>query len=328
MTRMLRGLGALWAFALVLALASGAPLRVRAAAAAPASVTIAYLPGIGYANLIVMKEQGVLEKRFPQTKIEWKVLASGAAVRDAIIAGEVQIGCNAIGPFLIGWDRGVPYRLAGALSEMDLWMVARDPAIKTLRDIKPDMKIGMAGLDAMTAIVLRKAAADRFGNPSMFDGQIVAIDHPDGLVALQTGQLALHFTSPPFEFEEVAAGGHVVLRSSDVMGRSTFIAAFMTQKLYDDSPEFAQAFYAELLRATAFIKAHPAQTAAMLAHDAGGKTSAADFQRWIERPDVHFGTTPHGYLRYAKFMKSIGMISKEPPSMRDIEMPMLGGAGD
>ncbi|WBB97699.1 hypothetical protein O7553_01565 [Solwaraspora sp. WMMA2059] len=37
----------------------------------PAKVTIAYQPGLSYAPLILLKQNGTLEKEFPNTTFEW-----------------------------------------------------------------------------------------------------------------------------------------------------------------------------------------------------------------------------------------------------------------
>ncbi len=97
----------------------------------PSTITIAIQPGIGYGNLLVMKYQKVLEKKYPGTTFDWPVLTNGDAIRDGIISGNIAIGAGGSGPFLIGWDRGVGYKLIGGLDLMDLWMVTRNPAIKS-----------------------------------------------------------------------------------------------------------------------------------------------------------------------------------------------------
>ena len=235
--------------AALLATVTLAPLPGSAGATdAPPTVTIAYQPGISYASLIVMKSQGVLEKAYPNTKFDWKVLANGAAIRDGIIAGQIQIGAGGIGPFLIGWDRGVGYKLIASLNLMDLWLVAKDPKLKSLKDFTADMKIGMPSPDAIQGIVLRKGAQDQLGNAHALDGNILAIEHPLGVQALLNGQIAGHLSSPPFQYQEVAAGGHVILRSWDVFGKSTFNSVFSTDKFYNDYPGFVNAFYKKLAR--------------------------------------------------------------------------------
>ena len=320
----------LFAVAVVISMcaASGASVRSATANDAPASVTIAYQPGIGYANLIVMKRSGVLEKRFPGTTFDWRVLASGAAIRDGMIAGQIQIGAGGVPPFLIGWDRGIGYRLIASLNEMSLWLVTKAPNVKRLKDLPPSAKIGVPAPDSIQAIVLRKAAQDQLGNAHAFDTGFVAIEHPLGVAALANGQLDAHLSSPPFQQEEVDAGGHAILKSYDVFGRSTFNSVFATEDFANAHPQFIATFYRELRAATNLVNKDPASAADALAKENDGKIPAATFRKWLASPEITFTTVPHGLLRYARFMKDIGFLTKAPASIREIELPTLGGAGD
>jgi NitT/TauT family transport system substrate-binding protein len=304
--------------------------RVSAAANdAPGEMTIAYQPGLSYSNLIVMREEGALEKKFPGTKFNWIVLSSTAAVRDGFIANQIQIGAGSIPPFLTGWDRGVGWKILASLNLMDIWLVAKDKNLHTLKDIKPDMKIGMPSPDSMQSLILRKGALEQLGNAHALDTSIVSIDHPSGMQALSVGQLAAHLTAPPFEYQEVQAGDHVMMKSFDIFGKHSFNSVYVNEKFANDHPMFIAAFYHALLDATQFLKAHPHEASIMLAKDAGGKVPASDFESWIKRKDVIFSTTPRGVLQIAKFMQSIGGLSKVPGSMRDVNLnATLGGAGD
>jgi NitT/TauT family transport system substrate-binding protein len=191
------------------------------------------------------------------------------------------------------------------------------------------MKIGMPSIDSVQSLTLRKAAADQLGNAHALDTSIVGIDHPSGLQALLVGQLAAHLSAPPFQYQEVQGGGHVVLRSFDVFGKHTFNSVYVNEKFAGEHPQFVKAFYRDLLDTTQFLKAHPREASEILSKDAGGKASAHDFEGWLRRPDVIFSTTPHGFLAMAKFMQSIGALSKVPSSMRDIDYSgTLGGVGD
>ncbi len=296
---------------------------------APAEITIAYQPGLSYSNLIVMRDQRSLEKQFPQTKVNWIVLGSTAAVRDGFIANQIQIGAGSIPPFLTGWDRGVGWKVLASLNQMSVWLVTRDNAIKSVKDLKPDMKIGMPSLDSLQSLTLRKAAANELGNAHALDTTIVAIDHPSGMQALQVGQLTAHLSAPPFQYQEVAAGGHVIARSFDVFGPHTFNSVYVNPKFADEHPQFVKTFYRDLLDATQFLKAHPREASEVLSMDSGGKISAHDFEGWLRRKDVIFSTTPHGFLAMAKFMQSIGALRKVPASMHEIDYPgTLGGVGD
>lgn len=320
-----------WLSCLVIALlllAAGPAARGAGADDAPPGVTIVYQPGLSYANLIVMRSSGMLERQFPKTKFEWRVLSNGDAIRDGFLAGQIQIGAGGAGPFLIGWDRGVGYRLIGSLNEINLWMTAKDPKYKTLKDFSASAKIGMPSPDAVQGILLRMAAAQQLGNAHALDASIVAIQHPLGLQALLGGQLDAHFTSPPFQQQEVERGAHVVLRSYDILGKSTFNSVYTTETFAKEHPNFVKAFAQALGEATKLVSEKPDQVAEILAKDSDGKETAANFKRYLSDKDTIFTTTPHGFMKYAKFMKEIGLLEKVPGSMRDLELPLLNGSGD
>lgn len=310
------------------ALLCAGPARTAPASDAPATVTIVYQPGISYATLIVMHQRGTLEKMYPGTKFEWHVLANGSAIRDGFLAGQIQIGAGGAGPFLVGWDKGVGYKLVASMNEMNLFMLAKDPKIKTVKDLTAASKIGVPSPDAIQAVVLRKAAQDQLGNAHFFDASFVAIAHPLGVQALAGGQLDAHFTSPPFQQEEMDMGAHVVLKSYDVIGKTTFNSIYTTDAFAKDHPQFITAFAKVIDETTKFINTRPDETAELLAKDAENKVPAAQFKRWMASSDITFTTVPHGFLKVAAFMKQIGFISRVPANMSELELPLLKGAGD
>ena len=322
--------GAVLSVIAALAVATVGARPVPAALEAPPTVTIAYQPGVAYSTLIVIKQLGVLEKRFPGTKFDWRVLSNGDAIRDGIIAGQIQIGAGGNGPFLIGWDRGVGYKLIAPMNVMNLWMVARadEPNIRTLRDIPANAKIGMPSPDAVQAIALRKAAQEMFGDAHKFDTNIVAIPHPLGVQAMAAKQLELHMSAPPFQQQEVEAGGHVVFRSFLAFGRSTFNSVYTTESFAKQYPVLVKTIFYEMRNATNMLKSDPDQAAALLSKDAEGKTPPSKFRSWITGSDVSWDMTPHAFIRTAAFMKEIGMLAKVPANIRDLELPLLKGAGD
>lgn len=304
-----------------------ANMRPASAAEAPASIAIAYQYGYAYAPLIIMKEQRTLEQRFPGTSFAWRVFANGSAIRDGIVANQIQIGAGGTAPFLIGWDKGVGWRLLGSLCDIDLWLVARDPSIKTLKDLRPGMKIGLPAPDSIQAIVLRRAAQEQLGDARALDNDLVAISHPLGLAALGNGQISAHFSNPPFQFEEVEQGGHVILRSFDVFGVSTLDSVFAGESFAQAYPNFVKTFYGDLRDAIDMIDRQPARAAELLSRSDGGKVSPATYTTWLAKPGTKFTIVPHGYLKYAAFMRDIGLIGKIPSSVADLELQTLEGVG-
>jgi NitT/TauT family transport system substrate-binding protein len=119
-----------------------------------------------------------------------------------------------------------------------------------------------------------------------------------------------------------------VFRSFLAFGRSTFNSVYTTENFAKQYPVLVKAIFDEMKSATTMLQRDPDQAAALLSKDTENKTPAARFKGWITGPDVSWDMTPHAFVRTAAFMKEIGMLSKVPATIRDIELPHLKGAGD
>jgi len=315
-------LAALLAVALAAVVAGTA--AARPAAGPPDHVTIAYQPGIGYAPLIVMRAQKTLERQYPKTRFDWKVLASGAAITNGVIAGDVEIGAGGVAPFLLGWAKGVDWKLLAPLDWGDLWLMAKDPAIRTVADLK-GKRVAMPSPTSIQGFALRKMAQVKLGDAHALDAGMVSMDHPDGMAALLNGQVDAHLTSAPYQFQEKVAGAHVVARSYQYFGAHSFLGVMVQRSFYDEHPDFARTFYADVVKAIGLIKTNPQLVAKILQEDAGGRPTWRQFKQWIANPGVTFTTRPLGLVRFARFMGSIGAISKQPASWKELVFPPVYG---
>ena len=95
---------------LVLGIGAASSAQGASEATRPDNITIAYQFGVGYAPLMIIKQQRLLEKAYLGLRVEWKQLASGTPITDGIIKGDIQIGAMGTGPFLVGWARGINWR--------------------------------------------------------------------------------------------------------------------------------------------------------------------------------------------------------------------------
>ncbi len=308
----------------VAVLAATAALAGSRDSGPPSKLTIAYQPGLGYAPLIVMKVQKTIEKQFPGTSVEWKVLSSGTPITNGVISGDIEIGAVGTGPMLVGWARGVNWKVIAPLNDGDLWLMAKDPNIKTIADLK-GKRIATPTNTSIQAVALRKMASVKLGDAHALDTGLLALDHPDGLTALLGGQIDAHFTSPPFQFQEKVRGAHVVARSYNYFGEHTFLVNVMTQKFYDDHTDFAKRFYTDIAAAQKLIVKNPDKVAKILQQDAGGNPTNRQFKQWLVNPALTWTTRPRGLARIAHFMARTNQLSKEPGSWKDLVFPPVYG---
>ncbi|HEY3993793.1 MAG TPA: ABC transporter substrate-binding protein [Ktedonobacteraceae bacterium] len=314
---------------LVSACGNAANASSASGGSAPATFTFVYQPGLGAVTFITLKIQNTLHKQFPNTNFQWKSVNSGAAVRNAVIAHQGDLGSLGIPPFLVGWDKGVNWKVLLATSRSDAWLVAMNPKFKSLRDFGPNDKIGVVAPDSQQAILLRKAAQEQLGNAHALDANLVTIASATGEQALLTGHLAAQLSGAPYQNQEVAAGGHIVLHTTDVFGPVGAGVIVLQQSLYSQYPAFSKQIYQDFVDVTAWVNGHRAQAAQYLASNtasAGGGT-AAQFETLLADPTIVYDKTPSGLLAYATFMQSIGLITKAPKSVNDLELPTVIGTG-
>jgi NitT/TauT family transport system substrate-binding protein len=292
------------------------------AQALPSKITIAYQPGLGYAPLIMMKQQRVIERRYPGTQVEWKVLASGTPITNGIISGDIQVGAVGTGPFLVGWARGLEWKVIAPLNLGDLWLMARDANIRTIGDLR-GKRIATPTNTSIQAVMLRKMAEVRLGNPKALDAGLLAMDHPDGMQGLLSGQIDAHFTSPPFQFQEKVRGAHIVGRSYNYFGAHSFLVTVMTEKFYNEHRAFGRFFYNQVAAMHTLIKKNPDRVARILQQDAGGIPTNRQFKQWLVNPALTWTIRPLGLMRTAAFMSRTGQLggTKLPAGWKDLVFP-------
>ena len=276
-------------------------------------VTIAYQPGLGYAPLLIAKEKGLVEAAMPDVKVNWQVLDSGAAIRDGVISGDVQIAASGAAPFLVGLDAGVEWKTLMAMDNMNLELMTTKDDVKSLADLEGG-KVAMPAPDSIQSVVLRKGAEEQLGDPKALDKTIVSLGHPEGLQALVSGQIDAHLTAPPFQAQEAAEGARPLLDSYDLFGEHSFNSLYATDAFVDGNQEFVDAFTDAIAEATALLNDEPKQAARLLADEAGGDTKPDALLEQITADDVTFTNTPVGFGEIASFMADIDMIGKEPSS--------------
>ena len=300
-----------------------------AQAAAPQNVVIADQFGPGHLVTLVMKERGMLARRFPSTTFEWRVITSGGLIRDGMLSDRIQIGLYAPPPFLLGLDKGVKWKIVAGAATYDQWLVSRDSKIRSARDLTSDNRkqIAVVGLDSFPAIVVKKLSQREFGDPKALDSQLVMMPPPQAIQAILTEQLAGAVLPPPFMVLAVDGGAHIVERRV-FSGPVTNNFYVMMTSFHDRYPEFAKGFYDAVGEAVRFIRERPDEAFQLLAKEEGGKKSVEMYRDLTNRAGTEFGTTPHRILEVGQFMKEIGLIKAAPHAIQDISFPSLGGKGN
>lgn len=283
------------------------------------TISIAEQYGLAYAPVQVMKELKLLEKNLPGIKTEWKQLSNTAAIREAMLAGRIDAGFIAIPPFLIGWDKGMPWKIATGLSKSPVGLVTWKKEIRSLTDFTKNDRIAAPQPGSVQHILLAMACEREFGNAQKFDNQLVTLAHPDGMNALLAKkEITAHFTAPPYLMKELEQPGTTEILSGTAAfgGEFTFIVGVTTNRFHDQNSRVFRAYLKSLHQAMEYVRRNPQKTATLLS--AEYRIPEAELLKYLQAPGTDYLPEVKGVKEFAAFMKRNGYISKIPQKNSEI----------
>jgi NitT/TauT family transport system substrate-binding protein len=310
-----------------LALAAG----LASPAAAEGTIRIAEQFGVGYLPLQMMRHHGLIEKHGEEQgleiQVEWARFAGGAAMNDALLSDNIDIGSGGVGPLLVIWDRtrgNMDVKGIAAINAMPLFLTTTNPEIETIEDFTERDKIALPAVKvSIQARVLQMAAEQAFGegNHEQLDDLTVSMPHPDATAAMLSGgaDINAHLSSPPFQYQQLQNDDiRLVLSSYDVLGGPhTFNNLWAKQSFRDNNPKTYAAFLAALDEAMAMIEADPKAAAETYIAVTGSGLDPAFVEEIVNDPDIEFSIVPKNTMKFAEFMHKVGAIQTMPDSWQD-----------
>lgn len=282
-------------------------------------IKVAEQYGLAYAPLQIIKEKKLIEKNLPQIEVTWRQLGNTAAIREAMLAGELDVGFMAIPPFLIGWDKGMEWKIASGLSSSPVGLVVNKDNIKTIQDFTAEDRIALPQPGSVQHILLSMACEKLWGDPKRLDNLIVTLDHPDGMNALLArSEVSAHFTTPPYLIKELKNPGmRQILDGKEAMGEEfTFIVGVTTAKFYKDQPQVYDAFLKALEEALRFMENNPEETIKILAE--AYNIDPEELSSYLERQDTAYSMEVKGVMKFAEFMQKSGYINRIPDNLEEV----------
>jgi NitT/TauT family transport system substrate-binding protein len=320
----------------LIAVLGALPMATRAELA---EIKVAKQYGISYLPLMLMEDGKLIEKYAKAAGLDvtvgWATFAGGNVMNDALLSNSLQFASGGVGPLVILWSRtrgNLDVRAVAALNSMPLYLVTRNPDVKTIKDFTEKDRIAMPAVKiSVQALALQMAAEQAYGpgQQNRLDSLTVTMSHPDAMQALLSGQSEInsHFGSPPFQYQELAKPGmHVVLNNYDVMGGAvTFNVVWTTDKFRTENPKLYAAFVAALDEAQATINRDKRAAAEAYLRISKDKDTVDNIARMMNDPQIVYTTTPQNIMKYADFMARTGAIKVKPDSWKDLFFPNVHG---
>jgi NitT/TauT family transport system substrate-binding protein len=316
--------------ALSFALVSGLPARAEVS-----EITVAQQYGVSFIPLMLMEKEGLFEKHAAQAglsglKVNWAKVAGPSVMNDGLIANAIHFAAQGAPSLITLWDKTHgQIKGVSAMTTYPLYLVTRNPAVKSIADFTDKDKIGVPSVKISTqAIMLQMASAKAFGqeNYAKLDPLTISLSHPDATLAFigNTAGVNAHFSTSPFYEQEIKVpGAHLITTSYAILGGpATALVLTTSAKFRDANPKAYKAFYEALGEAIATVNKDKRAAAKLyleVARDT--KNSVDDILAIINDKDYAFTLQPQKVFATAQFMAKIGSIKQAPGSIDDLFFP-------
>jgi NitT/TauT family transport system substrate-binding protein len=317
---------------------------IGGARAEVSEVRISHGFGVLYLPLMVMSSEKLIEKHakaagLGDVKASYLVLDGGNVINDAMLSGALDIASIGVPGFLTLWAKAkdnpaLEIRGLSGMSSSSLYLMTRNPNIKSLKDFSDQDRIAVPGIKtSLPAVMLHMVAAKEFGdaNYAKLDPITVGLPHPDALGVLLSGrgEINSHMASPPFSYiEDATPGLHRVFNTIDILGNITVDMSYTTRRFFEANPKLCGVFIAAMNEANALIAKDPKKAAGIYLAISKQKSTPDEIIRILADPNSTFSTVPNGTMKYAEFMSRVGTIKAKPATWKDLFFaPILGTAG-
>jgi len=266
------------------------------------------------APFFVVDELNLLDKYIKNAKIKFVMADLGAGLNEGILAKRLDGGSINITNFLIGIDKGVPYKLASSIGYGSNTFVTNKPEIKSFSDITKNDKIAVPGLAGTSILLLRLASQKYFGTYDALDEQIIVMGPDEALLALINKSGGITVTT-------VDVFGKVVLNESNcckilLNDRDLFEEELMqgyfvlSESFYNKQKELVQALLKALKDAIELIHNKDEKTLDIISNRF--KIDKEHFIRHLDNGEYKFVIDSYGSIdAFANIALKSGIISSK-----------------
>lgn len=275
----------------------------------PKEVRITYVKAPLNIPSILEKDSAAFEKAFPNSKVSFPEIMSGAKQTEAMAAGDLDIA-NALGgtSAILGAANGVDLKILGIYSRAPkaFTIMVKDPGIQSVKDLKGKKIGGPKGTILHQVLV---AALVKEGL-TINDVEFINMDIPKALAAMQSGNLDAALVAGPGVYSASQDGARVLITGEGLTKAIIVIAA--SKSFIDQYPEAVIQFMKTHQNILDQIKANPEQAYQATAKETGLSLQAvAEMANWY---DFNPAVTPEDIQdlkETQQFMIDNGMLQKE-----------------
>jgi len=233
-------------------------------------------------NLVILKQQGMLEKRFPNTKVQWVEFPAGPQLLEALAVGSLEFGLTGDSPPVFAQAAGKDLLYVGAEPPKPLSsavLVLPGSPLKSLADLKGKRVALQKGSSAHYLLV----RAVEMGGLHWRDITPIYLAPADARAAFEKGAVdAWAIWDPFYAATELAIKPRALATGQGLSSNNSFYLA--SRPFAEQHPQAVRALLDELSRADAYVQSNRKEAAQLIADFSG--LSLATVHLFISRRPV------------------------------------------
>lgn len=218
-------------------------------------------------NLVVLKQQGALEKRFPNSKVQWIEFPAGPQLLEALAVGSLEFGLTGDSPPVFAQAAGKDLLYVGTEPAKPLSsaiLVKPESPIKSLADLK-GKRIALQKGSSSHYLLVR--AVDK-AKLQWSDITPIYLPPSDARAAFERGSVdAWVIWDPYYAATELDIKPRVLATGQDLSANNSFYLA--SRPFVQNHAHALAALLDELTRADAYVQSHRKEAAQLIADFSG-----------------------------------------------------------
>lgn len=333
----LRGAGIIaWALAFWLAAHGSGVAEVS-------EVRISFQYGLSYLPIHIVKSRHLIEKHalaagLDPVTVHFAQFNGGAAINDALLAGDIDYGVAGIAPALTLWDKtrgGLDVRSIAALDSLDIDLTSNNAQVSSIKDFTEQDRIAVPAVKVSIQSVLLQIAAEKAFGPGHhgdLDPLTVSLNHPDATAAMLSRKAGItaHFVPPPYSVLQLSSPAiHKVTSSHQILGGpATLNVIYTTGRFRQHNPRLNAAVLAALREADDIIASDKAAAVRTYVEEEKPAIPVEVIERVISNPAAgSYSVTPFATGKIARFLYRTGALKNDPSSWKEYFFPEVGEGG-
>jgi len=279
--------------------------------------------GTGYTSAVfqIMMSKGILQEELPEdVSVERVNLVQAPDIRDAMIAGKVDIGTSSTVVMIAAQENELPLVILTKMTGNSVKIYSANTNIKSLDDIKMTDKIAVTGLLGVNSLAFMLYSQEKYANPGQFSNNLINMQYEDMFSAVvATDELDCIITGFPYNIrsERMKELTEIVDLTPTLNKYGLVTVSAANKDFYADNPVLIEAFNKATDRAIAYMNDNPEEASKILSDLYEDDIEQEDVleQLKVAPPDKYISESAYNEL--AKLMYEVGILENQPKKLSD-----------